>query len=56
MKILENNKIKKLIEFHIGWNNLDTKTRLLINSLMNGKQITNKNDLLELEMLGLIKR
>lgn len=45
-----------MIEFNWGWNNVNPKSKrvLLIKSLMNGEDITNEDDLLELEMLGLI--
>ena len=55
IEVLEENKIRKIIEFHVGWNNINKKSKRLIESLINGKEITNKNDLLELEMWGFIK-
>ena len=55
IEVLEENKIRKIVEFHVGWNNIDKKSEHLIKSLINGKEITNKNDLLELEMWGFIQ-
>ena len=53
-KLLDNKRMKIWVEFNFGWNNLDNKTRKLFESLMGNEEITNKNDLLELDMLGLI--